>query len=86
MDGSLEVRAFTSSVIQGSGSCTTTVKKAGASSITETAPAFIDVSSTICKPIYIPRTQLSAGTWTVTVTYSSPTHYGLSGAYNVEVN
>lgn len=85
INGNLEVRASTSSVIQGNGTCTVTVSKAGGTPIVKTTPAFIDVSSTICEPVYIPRSQLTTGSWTVTVTYSSPTHQGSSGAYNLEV-
>lgn len=84
-EGNLEVRAFMPSVIQGTGECTATVKKSGAPTITEKSPAFIDSSSTICQPIYIPTSQLSSGTWTVSVAYSSPTHQGSSSDHKVEV-
>lgn len=82
----LEIRAFSSSVIEGSGTCTATITKSGSRTITRSTPAFIDASSTICEPIFVPRSELSAGTWNVNVTYSSSTHSGSSGAYEVEVS
>ena len=85
IDGQLEVRAFTGSVIEGTGKCTATISKSGSQTITREVPAFIDASSTICEPIYIHKSQLSTGTWSVGVSYSSPTHQGSSGLAKVEV-
>lgn len=85
IDNQLEIRAFSPTVISGSGTCTATISKQGSQSITEESPAFIDASSTICQPIYIPKSRLSAGSWNVEVTYSSPTHKGSSGPTKIEV-
>lgn len=86
INNQLEIRAFTSSVISGTGECTAIISKSGSETITKVSPAFIDASSTICEPIYIPKSNLSAGAWLVNVTFSSPTHEGKSGPIEVEVN
>lgn len=83
-DNQLEVRAFTSDIIEGSGTCTLTASK-GSSEVTTNTPAFIDVSSTICEPLYIPKSKLSTGTWKIVVTYSSPNASGTSGQSQVGV-
>lgn len=85
VDDQLEVRAFSPTIISGSGTCTAVISKQGSPSVTEESPAFIDASSTICRPIYIPKSKLSAGSWNVEVTYSSPTHKGSSGPTKIEV-
>jgi hypothetical protein len=85
VDSNLEIRAFTPSIIAGDGICTATVSKAGHSTITKTSNAFIDATSTICEPINIPKSQLSAGTWTINVTYTSPKYTGSSGPIKVNV-
>lgn len=84
-ENNLEIRAFTPSVIEGTGECTATVSKSGSTTITKKTPAFIDASSTICRPIYIPKSQLSTGVWTVNVNYSSPAYEGSSGPMKIEV-
>lgn len=81
----LEIRAFSPTIISGSGTCIATISQQGSRSIVEESPAFIDASSTICQPIYIPRSKLSSGSWNVEVTYSSPTHKGSSGPTKIEV-
>lgn len=84
-DDNLEIRAFTPTVIEGNGTCTATVSKQGTQTITKTSKAFVDSSSSICQPIYIPKSQLPTGAWNVSVTYKSPTHQGSSGQTPVEV-
>lgn len=84
INNNLEVRAFITDVISGSGTCTVTVKK-GREVITKSSPSFIDATSTICEPIYIPVSKLSSGTWDITVTYSSTTHTGISSVMKVSV-
>jgi len=83
-NGNLEVRAFTSDVIEGTGTCTVTATK-GDARITESSTAFIDVSTTQCNPIYISQSRLSPGTWIVTVSFSSPDKEGVSDKIKVAV-
>ena len=82
-ESNLEVRAFTNGVVQ-AGTCTVTVVKDG-KTITKTSGAFIDASSTQCEPILIPKSQLSSGTWSVMVTYSSNGAYGVSEKLEVTI-
>lgn len=84
IDGSLEVRAFTPSVVEGDGTCTVTAIK-GASTVTGTSKAFIDSTTSQCQPIKIPVSSLSSGTWQVSVDYSSSKSFGKSEIIEVRV-
>jgi hypothetical protein len=83
----LEIRAFTNTVIEGTGTCTATVvmKNTESMLITKSGKAFIDASSTVCEPLYIPVSELQAGTWKVSVAFSSPDHEGTSDIVEVKV-
>lgn len=80
----LEIRAFINGLIEGSGKCTATVTN-GSKTITQSSDAFIDVSSSICKPIYIDTNTLSPGTWQVLVSYTSPDAVGTSDKVMVTI-
>ncbi|MDB5162034.1 MAG: hypothetical protein JWM52_542 [Candidatus Saccharibacteria bacterium] len=81
----LEVRAFTPSVIEGDGTCTAVLTKNN-ETVKKSSPAFIDASSSQCRPIYIDVGEFhSKGTWKLTVEYSSPTHKGVSESSEVTV-
>lgn len=80
----LEIRAFADGVIEGNGTCTAKVEK-GDESLSANSKAFIDVSSSICEPIYIDKSKLTPGTWTVVVTYDSPDATGLSDTKEVMI-
>lgn len=82
-DGKLEIRAFTSGVVE-AGTCTATVKRGG-EEVTKTSGAFIDASSTQCEPMYIPKSELSSGKWSVTVSFSSKSALGTSEVVEVNV-
>lgn len=73
----VEIRAFVSGVIEGTGTCTATLTK-GISSVTQSSPAFIDATTSQCEPIEIDRTKFTTGEWQVVVDYSSPTSIGKS--------
>jgi hypothetical protein len=83
IDGNLEVRAFTDSVIE-AGECTVTATK-GSITRTSTSPAFIDARPTICRPMTIDESQLSAGTWNVVVAFKSASAQGTSNVTEVNV-
>lgn len=80
----LEIRAFISGVIEGTGTCTATATKNG-TIITESTSAFIDTSTTQCNPIYINKSRLSAGVWKVIVNFSSPDAQGTSETVEVTI-
>lgn len=72
-----EVRAFTTSVIEGTGKCTATLTATGDKTVKKTSEAFIDATSSQCRPIYIPLQDLTgAKTWTMVIDYLSPTSKG----------
>lgn len=84
IDGNLEIRAFISSIIEGSGTCTARVSHAG-TTVSGSAKAFVDASSSICRPIRIPEAKLKTGEWSVIVTYSSVDAAGTSEIVKVAV-
>ncbi len=78
-----EVRAFVTTAIEGGGTCTATLTK-GEYKLEQSSEAFIDTSSSQCHPIYIPLSNFpSRGTWNINITYSSETHRGESGLFEV---
>lgn len=82
----LDIRAFTPDVIEGSGSCTATLTHES-KVVSATSKAFIDARSSICEPIEIPLNKLTlSNTWSLIVTYKSPTRSGASTAVNIEVS
>jgi len=81
---SIEVRMFTTDVIEGNGTCTATLSK-GASTASSQSSGFVDARSTICEPINIPLSKLSEGKWNLTIEYSSPGRHGSKTGMVVEV-
>lgn len=82
---SLEIRAFTPSVVEGTGTCTATLIK-GSLSVSKSAEAFIDASTSQCRVITIPLSEFGEkGAWTLTVTYSSPAYAGTSSTWDVQL-
>ena len=80
-----EVRAFVPTAIEGGGTCTATLTQ-GSSKVQKSSEAFVDTSSSQCRPIYIPVSEFpSKGTWSLNITYASPTHKGESGAFEVSL-
>lgn len=83
-ESQIDIRAFTPDVIEGTGTCTATLTKGGYT-VTGTSVGFIDASSTICEPMVLDTNKFSsAGVWTLTVSYKSPTGSGTSK--EIEVN
>jgi len=82
-ESSVDIRAFTPDIIEGTGTCTATLAQ-GDKTIVQSSKGFIDASSTICEPIIIPKAQFpTSGTWTLTVNYDSPSSSGLSDKIEV---
>lgn len=73
----IEVQAFVSGIIEGTGTCTASLTS-GSVNITSSSPAFIDATTTQCEPMIISRAKLSSGQWSVSVHYDSPTSTGTS--------
>lgn len=81
----LEIRASTPSIIEASGTCTATVSNGVVTLPTKSSDAFMDASSSICRPIYIATSSLNKGKWYVSVAYSSPSAQGISDKQVVTV-
>lgn len=85
-EGMIDIRAFTTDVVEGTGTCTATLTKDG-KTVTRTSKAFVDSSSSQCEPILINTGDFpSGGTWDLTVSYKSDTSSGVSASMKVEVN
>lgn len=81
----VDIRAFTPDVIEGDGICTATLTN-GSLEVTKSEKAFIDSSSSQCRPILISRSDFSvAGTWKLVVTYNSSKNSGSSPPMDVEI-
>jgi hypothetical protein len=79
----VEIRAFTADVIEGDGVCVATLSQGGAL-VTGSAKAFVDASSSICAAITIPLSKFSTkGEWSVSVSYTSTSHSGVSDTESV---
>jgi hypothetical protein len=83
-NNTVEVRAFTSGVIEGSGTCTATFTK-GNQTITEASSGFIDTHTTQCQPIVIQANQFEAGTWSLIVSYESADYKGASNPMEINL-
>lgn len=85
-NGNVEVRAFVSGVIEGTGACTATLTKAGAQTVTKSVEAFVDASTSQCKPIFIPVSEFDqSGEWILVVSYKSPTSSGESEEITITI-
>ena len=82
----IDIRAFTTGVIEGSGTCTATLTL-DSETVIASAKAFIDARSSICEPIEIPLEKFNKpGLWRLVVDYSSPSYSGASVPVEIEVN
>ena len=84
-DSSVEIRAFTPSVVEGGGSCTATFTQAD-KKVTGESEAFVDASTSQCRPIIIPLSKFpTKGTWRLTVTYKSDKYTGASPVMEISL-
>jgi hypothetical protein len=80
----IEVYSYVNGVTEDSGTCTAEFVK-GSTKITKTSSGLQDATTTICSAIRFPSTELSAGTWAVTVAYQSAKAEGKSAVTNMVV-
>jgi hypothetical protein len=81
----IEVDGYVSGVFEDGKGCTATFTQ-GPLKVTGSSTGFKDSDHTTCTPINLPRSSFSqAGTWSVTLSYSSPTGSGTSDARNVTI-
>lgn len=80
----IEVRSFVPEIYESTGSCTIIFTKDG-SKIVKQVAATPDATTTRCSNLTVARSEFSAGTWTIVVSYSSPTAQGSSQTKTFEV-
>lgn len=83
-NGKVEVAARVPGILEEGGLCTLTLKR-GDVTRTGSSNAMANVSEVSCGFIAIPRSSLTAGEWSATVTYSSPKNSGTSEAKKIAV-
>jgi hypothetical protein len=83
-DNQLEVRSFVPGIFEAGGTCTVTASK-GNEKVSKQSAASQGATTTDCPVTNIPRSELSAGSWTVVVSYVSTTNQGSSETRIVEV-
>jgi cytoskeletal protein RodZ len=71
-------------VVENSGSCTLNATQ-GAVTRTASTQAIANATTTSCGELQIPRTELSTGDWTLTLSYSSASAAGQSSAQTVHI-
>lgn len=79
------ISAYVTGVFEEGGTCTATFVKDGETR-SKTSAGFQNASYTQCAPIDLESGFLSKGTWSVVVSYASPTAEGASVSKNFEVN
>lgn len=85
IDGAVEIRAFTPSVVEGNGTCAATLTK-GSLTVSDQTNGFIDSTTTQCEPIRIPLDEFTeSGDWELVVRYSSAKSQGSSETIEVTI-
>lgn len=83
--GDVSVSGYITEVFEENGTCTATFTK-GTLSHSQQSKGFRDFKHTSCAPITAPRSNFAeGGTWTVTLSYSSPTAVGSSQPRSVAI-
>ncbi len=78
------IKAYVPGVFEDGGICTATLTK-GSTTLTKSSTGFKNVSYTTCPPMKLASGELSAGTWSVVVSYSSDAAQGTSTSSTIEV-
>lgn len=85
IDGNIEVRAFTPSVVESDGTCTATLTK-GSATVSAKSQAFIDSTTSQCQPIKIALSEFAqSGSWNLFVSYISAKSQGKSEIIEVQI-
>lgn len=85
INGQIEIRAFTPSVVESDGICTATLTKNSAT-VTKSSQAFIDSTTSVCQPIKIALSEFQqSGDWSLVVSYKSSKSQGKSEIIEVRV-
>jgi hypothetical protein len=86
-NGTVSVRGFVTGTIETNGSCNFVFSKNG-QTVTKTSAVVANASTTDCKPLNFPASELPSGTsdWKVKLQYSSSTAEGTSTEQTLTVN
>lgn len=85
-DDTVEVSAYTPTIIEDGGICKATFTNQSFSSVTGTSEGRRDAQTTQCNTIRIPRSSFGGnGTWSMTLTYESSSVSGSSNVTNVTI-
>ena len=79
------VAGYVGNVVEETGTCTLKLTK-GATVLEAESTGMADAGSTACGALQIDASQLTAGTWTAVLEYSSPTTSGTSDSMTIEVS
>jgi len=82
--GSVQVGGYVSPVVEDGGTCTVELTREGRV-VTATGPGFADATTTICGGLAVPGDELTAGEWTVVLSYESSAASGTSEGTTVVV-
>jgi hypothetical protein len=82
--GLLDVEGMVPKIVEDDGTCTLVARK-GDTVRMVSQPAAPSASSTICSPLQLKGSQLSDGTWTVTISYVSARSTGVAASKTVTV-
>ncbi len=82
--GLLDVEGMVPRIVEDDGTCTLVARK-GDTVRMVSQPAAPSASSTICSPLQLKGSQLSDGTWTVTISYVSARSSGVAASKTVTV-
>jgi hypothetical protein len=80
----LDVEGIVPKIVEDDGTCTLLARK-GETVRMVSQPAAPAASTTTCNPLQIPGSQLTAGTWTVTISYVSAHSTGVAASTTVTV-
>ncbi len=80
----VEITAYVPDIYEDGGTCTLEFTK-DSSTITKTTTGKKDVNRTSCSRFVIPKNELTAGTWSASVSYASASGSGASSSQTIEV-
>lgn len=76
--GGMAVGAYVAGLVERGGYCVLTLSRDGASA-TAQSESVADASTTSCGQLLVPFSEVTAGTWTADVTYTSPAGHSVAG-------
>ncbi|MGY1662199.1 hypothetical protein ACI78Q_13360 [Geodermatophilus sp. SYSU D00705] len=81
---SVQAGGYVSPVVEDGGTCTLDLTQDDRT-VSVSAPAFADATTTVCGDLAVDGERLGEGTWTLVLRYTSPSAEGASEALSVEV-